>query len=108
MCTVFLITMNDDLFSGPHHHFWCRALSSDNRHHIWLGVAMFLDPHGLQSAAEALSERLRSEANEQNADVVSFPDGRVSLELEWIDVQSIAHHVIAAYLQQVRDTGTAT
>ena len=62
---------------------------------------MALDPLALESATQALGDRLRSEANEQNAYLVRFPDGRVSVELEWIDIQSIAQHVIAAYVAQL-------
>ena len=62
---------------------------------------MALDPLALERATQALGDRLRSEANEQNAYLVRFPDGRVSVELEWIDIQSIAQHVIAAYVAQL-------
>jgi hypothetical protein len=27
-----------------------------------------------------------------------FPDGRISIELEWLDVRSVAHAVVAAYV----------
>jgi hypothetical protein len=62
---------------------------------------MALDPLALESAAQALGDRLRSEADEQNAYLVRLPDGRVSVELEWIDIQSIAQHVIAAYVARL-------
>jgi hypothetical protein len=47
------------------------------------------------------SDRLLIKANEQNAYLFRFPDGRVSLDLEWIDIESIAQHVIAAYIAHV-------
>jgi hypothetical protein len=88
--------MNDDLPARPHHYF------VDPRQEVAsVGTMMVIDPLALKTAAEALGERLRSEASEQNAYVISFPDGRVSLELEWIDTQAIARHVIAAYLDQI-------
>jgi hypothetical protein len=65
---------------------------------------MPLDPLALKTAAQALSERLCVEADAQNAYLFRFPDGRVSLELEWIDIQSITHHVIAAYVAQLEKT----
>jgi hypothetical protein len=59
---------------------------------------MNLDPRGIQNAEHALSEYLQQEAEQQRAYVFRFPDGRISLELEWLDVHSIAYAVVAAYL----------
>jgi hypothetical protein len=69
---------------------------------------MALDPLALESATQALGDRLRSEADEQNAYLVRLPDGRVSVELEWIDIQSIAQHVIAAYVAQLTRSDSET
>jgi hypothetical protein len=43
---------------------------------------------------------LQAEAEKQNAYIFHFPDGRVSLELEWIDVASIVRSVIEVYVEQ--------
>ena len=62
---------------------------------------MTLDPNGIESAEEALSDYLRAEAEQQRAYLFRFPDGRISLELEWVDVRSIAQTVIAAYVTRL-------
>jgi hypothetical protein len=59
---------------------------------------MTLDPRAIENAERALSEYLRLEAEQQRAYVFRFPDGRISLELEWLDVHSIAEAVVAAYV----------
>jgi hypothetical protein len=60
--------------------------------------AMTLDPKAIQNAERALNEYLRSEAEQQRAYMHSFPDGRVSLELEWLDVHSMTQTIVAAYM----------
>lgn len=67
---------------------------------------MNLDPRAIQRAEIALTEYLRSEAEQQRAYVFRFPDGRISLELEWLDVHSIAQAVVAAYVTSLNDDGT--
>ena len=64
---------------------------------------MTLDPHAIRSAEQALNEYLRVEAEQQKAYLFRFPDGRVSLELEWLDIGSIAQTVIAAYIAVLQD-----
>jgi hypothetical protein len=59
---------------------------------------MTLEPHAVARAADALERVLRAEADAQNAYLFKFPDGRISLELEWIDVHAIAQQVVAAYI----------
>jgi hypothetical protein len=59
---------------------------------------MTLDPQAIQNAERALNEYLRAEADQQQAYMFSFPDGHVSVELEWLDVHSITRAVIAAYM----------
>ena len=66
---------------------------------------MNLDPRAIQNAERALSEYLRAEAEQQRAYVFRFPDGRISLELEWVDVHSIAHAVVAAYVASLNEDG---
>ena len=59
---------------------------------------MTLNPRAIRNAEHALSEYLRAEAEQQKAYVFRFPDGRISLELEWLDIHSVAKTVIAAYV----------
>ncbi|HET7022160.1 MAG TPA: hypothetical protein VFI58_15730 [Xanthobacteraceae bacterium] len=54
----------------------------------------------LEAAVQTLIRLLEAEAEEQNAYIFHFPDGRVSLELEWIDVASIIRSVIEVYVEQ--------
>jgi hypothetical protein len=61
-------------------------------------MQMNLDPRAIQSAERALGEYLSEEAAQQQAYLLRFPDGRVSLELEWIDLRSIAERVVGAYV----------
>jgi hypothetical protein len=74
---------------------------------IWTGARrdirhMTLDPQAIQNAERALGEYLRAEAEQQQAYLCHFPDGRISLELEWLDVRSITQTVIAAYVASLR------
>lgn len=66
---------------------------------------MTLDPDAVQNAERALGEYLRAEAEQQQAYLFHFPDGRISLELEWLDVRSIAQTVIAAYVSSLDQDG---
>jgi hypothetical protein len=59
---------------------------------------MILDSDALQSAQQALDDRLRAEAEEQHAYFAELSDGRISLELEWLDIRSITREIVAAYL----------
>ena len=54
----------------------------------------------LETDVQTLIRLLQAEAGKQNAYVFHFPDGRVSLELEWIDVASIVRSVIEVYVEQ--------
>jgi hypothetical protein len=69
------------------------------------GDAMTLDPRAIQSAEQALSRYLHAEAEQQRAYLFKFPDGRISLELEWIDVGSITHAVVSAYVAALNRDG---
>lgn len=60
--------------------------------------AMTLDSDALQSAQQAFDDLLRAEAEQQHAYFAELPDGRISLELEWLDIRSITREIIAAYL----------
>lgn len=67
---------------------------------------MTLDPHAVENAERALGEYLRAEAEQQKAYLFRFPDGRISLELEWVDVRSLAQTVIAAYVSSLARDGS--
>jgi hypothetical protein len=67
---------------------------------------MKLDPRAVQNAEQALSDYLCTEAEQQRAYVFRFPDGRISLELEWLDIHSIAQAVIAAYVTSLKEDGS--
>jgi hypothetical protein len=54
----------------------------------------------LEAAVQKLVQLLHAEADEQNAYVFHFPDGRVSLELEWLDVASLVRAVVATYVER--------
>ena len=66
---------------------------------------MTLNPRAIRNAEQALSEYLRAEAEQQKAYVFRFPDGRISLELEWLDIHSVAKAVIAAYVAGLNEEG---
>jgi hypothetical protein len=54
--------------------------------------------HALDAAAAAVDSQLRTEAAEQRSYVHKFPDGRLSVELEWIDANGLARAAVTAYL----------
>jgi hypothetical protein len=58
-----------------------------------------IDPGGLEAARKALVECLRAEAEEQCAYLHRFADGRVSMELEWVDTNSLVRAAVVAYLE---------
>jgi hypothetical protein len=64
---------------------------------------MVINPKALQRATQALAEHLHSEAQAQNAYMTRFPDGRVSLELEWISLELIVKTVLLSYLKSSPD-----
>ena len=59
---------------------------------------MALDPQALQVATQTFDRLLRAEVEEQRAYLFHFSDGRISLEVEWMDIQSIMQAVIASYV----------
>ena len=63
-------------------------------------IVNVVETAALEAAVQTLIRLLQAEAEEQNAYIVHFPDGRVSLELEWIDVASIVRSVIEVYVEQ--------
>jgi hypothetical protein len=38
--------------------------------------------------------------------VFRFPDGRISLELEWLDIRSVALAVVTAYVNSLAEDGS--
>jgi hypothetical protein len=60
-----------------------------------------IHPHALDAAAAALDLQLRTEAVEQRSYIHRFPDGRLSVELEWIDANGLARAAILAYLGHI-------
>jgi hypothetical protein len=63
-------------------------------------IVNVVETAALEAAVQTLIRLLQAESEEQNAYIVHFPDGRVSLELEWIDVASIVRSVIEVYVEQ--------
>jgi hypothetical protein len=61
---------------------------------------MNLNEEGLRAASTVFSKLLAAEAEAQRAYAHSFPDGRMSLELEWVDLELIAEAVITAYISE--------
>ena len=60
-----------------------------------------IDPEGMKAAAHALGEQLGADAEEQCAYLHRFADGKVSLELEWIDPALLARAAVDAYLTAI-------
>jgi hypothetical protein len=65
---------------------------------------MDLDADALRRAELAFAELLQSEADQQHAYLARFPDGRVSLELEWLDLSAITKTVIGVYVAGLGET----
>lgn len=65
---------------------------------------MALDPPALRASEAALLKFLRAEADQQNAYFKLLSDGRVSIELEWLDVASLTRAVVAAYVGETADS----
>jgi hypothetical protein len=61
-----------------------------------------IDPDALAAATLALDHQLGSEAQDQCGYLHRFSDGKVSLELEWVDPASLARAAVLAYLERVR------
>ena len=61
-----------------------------------------IDPMGLRAAIDAVGDHLGHEAEGQQAYLHKFADGKVSLELEWIDLCDMVRTAITAYLRTAR------
>lgn len=64
---------------------------------------MILDADALRRAQQVFAELLQSEANQQHAYLSRLPDGRVSLELEWLDLSAITERVVTAYVASLSE-----
>jgi hypothetical protein len=64
---------------------------------------MILNADALRRAECAFAEVLQSEADQQHAYLARFPDGHVSLELEWLDLPAITRTVIGAYVASLSE-----
>lgn len=82
------------------------TLAARPRFFTHLVRVMNLDQQALQAATQTLDRLLRAEVEEQRAYMFHFSDGRISLELEWIDIQSIMQAVIASYVAHANKTTT--
>jgi hypothetical protein len=65
---------------------------------------MNLDTDALRQAEAAFAEVLQGEADQQHAYLARFPDGHVSLELEWLDLSAITRTVVSAYVAGLAST----
>ena len=80
-----------------------------NRHPRLISISvwhMTLDSEALSSAEQTLHHILNSEAEQQQAYIFRFPDGHVSLELEWLDIRSITRTIVAAYVAHLDRHGS--
>lgn len=70
---------------------------------------MAVDQRAIEAAAEVLRALLQRAADEQHAYFHRFPDGNVSLELEWLDLNLLARATVATYLQSAseRESGAS-
>ena len=64
-------------------------------------ASQIVDDEGLIAAAHALGEQLGVEAEVQHGYLRRFPDGNVSLELEWVSPATLAQAAVRAYLAAV-------
>ncbi len=62
-----------------------------------------IDAEDVLAATAALGEQILEQAEEQQGYLHSFPDGRISLELEWVDPQQWVHAAVRAYLVATRN-----
>jgi hypothetical protein len=79
-------------------YYGCNAMSRSSRPVARATIAP-IDSKALKKAGQSLAAKLVSEAEKQNGYVATFPDGQISIELEWIDPKSIAKAAIEAYLE---------
>ena len=59
----------------------------------------------LDAASAALCWQLHAVATEQGGYVHRFPDGKLSIELEWVCIISLARAAVAAYLAHAESEG---
>jgi hypothetical protein len=59
----------------------------------------------LDAASAALAWQLHAVATEQGGYVHKFPDGKLSIELEWVCIIGLARAAVAAYLAHAEAEG---
>ena len=69
-------------------------------------LPMSVDLQALHIATQTLAQLFSAEAERQHAYIFHFPDGRISLELEWVDINDIVGKVIASYLVHANQTAS--
>jgi hypothetical protein len=62
-----------------------------------------IHPRALRAASAALDRELQAVAAQQGGYVHRFPDGKLSLELEWVCTVGLARAAIRAYLGELED-----
>ncbi len=60
---------------------------------------LHVHPSALAAATAAIDMELTAESTEQRGYLHKFPDGKLSIELEWIDTRRLAEAAIDAYLK---------
>jgi hypothetical protein len=58
-----------------------------------------LKSDALRAATDALVEALEVQINRQHSYLHIFPDGKVSIEGEWVDARKLARAAITSYLE---------
>jgi hypothetical protein len=69
---------------------------------------MKLDSRGLAAASRVFHEWLDAEADLQHAYICRFPDGRISLEMEWLDITAMTQAIVLAYIAQLEQPDAPT
>ena len=84
------------LWLGPWHGSFQETVAVYPRFYYPDGRLVLRGEEEQRLRAEEVRRRL--EAEHQRAYMCSFPDGRVSVELEWLDVHSMTRAVVGAYV----------
>ncbi len=63
---------------------------------------MDIETRALKAAVDAFDHWLRAEVAEQRGYMHKFPDSKLSIELEGIDVSSLVTAVVSAYLAELK------
>ncbi len=63
---------------------------------------MDIETHALKAAVDAFDHWLRAEVAEQRSYLHMLPDGKLSVEVEGIDVTSLVTAVVSAYIAKLK------